>query len=768
MTDSTIETQPDSPDDNDDLHRQILKNIRDSRRHYAEWREEAKGCYDFYAGHQWAQEDIDILTSQGRPPVVFNRTARTINSVTGLEIQNRQEVSFFTRQLGNAGKSEVLTGAVKWSRDECDAEDEESEAFEDMIISGMGWTETRLDYETDAEGVILIERFDPLEGIVDHTAKKRNCEDSRFRGRIKSYSVDEFKQRWPGKDIPKGRFLSTEEEEKQVQDLTPGSYNPNLQDIPTDVKDVQVCQWQYYEIQKVRMVQDESGKMTEMPEDTFKQRKSVIDAAGMKHTKQSMPKRIYRQCFLTADEILEEEDCPVNDFTLHVITGLRDRNTNSWFGLVRPMQDPQRWANKWLSQIQHILNTQAKSGKLLWETGAFKNPRKAKEEWSSPDAMAELNAGGLAKVEQIQPAAYPDGVDRLLQYAMSAINDVPGVNLELMGLANRDQANVLEQSRKQAGVTILAKFFDSLRRYRKKQGRVNAEFVQEYISDGRLIRIAGPNGQQYIPLIRDPGMLKYDVVVDDAPTSTNMKEKTSAVLQSIMPMVLQEKIPVPPDVLDYTALPDDLIQKWKAYIQQQGQDPMRQQAQQLGMQGQQAEVASKQADAQAKTSKAKLDEANAAKIIHEIQNPPDNNIEMQKSAAELLLKREQMTQDIQLRREEMQHNIALKRDDMVMKHSVNSENAKMMAEASTKPTTTIQYNAEEALNTTAQTIQEMAAQMAQNSQRDTIILKEMVDNMSQSSLVLAAAIEKMGAPKIATAKRDAKGNLTAEIRPVLN
>ena len=616
-------SQPDLEEDDGkgELHRKILKCIKDSRRHYSDWQEEAKECYDFYAGNQWAQEDIDILTAQGRPPVVFNRTARTVNSVTGLEVQNRQEVNFFPRQMGSAGKSEMLTGAVKWSRDECDAEDEESEAFEDTVICGMGWTETRLDYETDPEGVILIERFDPLEGIVDHTAKKRNCEDSRYRGRIKTYSVEEYKERFPGKEVPKGKFIGSGDEDKEIQDLSPGGYSPDNQTNQVEAKEVQVCQWQYYEIEKIRMVQDEAGKMTEWPEEVFKQRKAALDAAKMQYTKQSMPKRVYKQCFLNADEILEEDECPVNDFTLKIITGLRDRNSNTWFGIVRPMKDPQRWANKWLSQIQHILNTQAKSGKLLWESGAFKNPRKAKEEWASPDAMAELNSGGLAKILQIQPAAYPQGVDRLLQYALEAINDVPGVNLELMGLANRDQPNVLEQSRKQAGVTILAKFFDSLRRYRKGQGRIHAEFVQQYISDGRLIRISGQLGPQYVQLIRDPDLIKYDVVVDDAPTSTNMKEKTFGALQAILPMVLQQNIPVPPELLDYAPLPEDLIQKWKQFIQKKSQDPMTQKMQQLGMQAQQADVQSKQADAQAKGAKAKLDEANAYKTIHEIQNP---------------------------------------------------------------------------------------------------------------------------------------------------
>jgi hypothetical protein len=47
------------------------------------------------------------------------------------------------------------------------------------------------------------------------------------------------------------------------------------------------------------------------------------------------------------------------------------------------MRDPQMLSNKTLSQVLHILNTNAKGG-LLIEQGAFRNPRDAEKDWSNP------------------------------------------------------------------------------------------------------------------------------------------------------------------------------------------------------------------------------------------------------------------------------------------------------------------------------------------------------------------------------------------------
>ena len=245
------------------------------------------------------------------------------------------------------------------------------------------------------------------------------------------------------------------------------------------------------------------------------------------------------------------------------------------------MKDPQRWANKWLSQMMHILNSQAKGG-IMAEKGAFDNQRDAEESWARAERITWMSRGSLtgqngAKVQAKPVAQFPAGFDRLLQYADEAIIKATGINMELLGMRDAQQAGVLEYQRKQSGLSILASFFDSLRRYRKLQGRGMLYLIQHYLSDGRMVRIVGDDMAQWVPLTKGQFSGEYDVIVDDSPTSPNEKEKTWQILQGILPGVKEMITPqVMLTLLDYSPLPTSLVEKLKTMGQQQmqqAQDP---------------------------------------------------------------------------------------------------------------------------------------------------------------------------------------------------
>src|SRR5215831_1345324 len=163
------------------------------------WHKEARLDFDFRAGEQWPEEDKKYMEdAQKRACLVFNQIDPVIDVVAGSEITNRQEVRYVPRQVGDAPVNETLTEAARWFRDECDAEFEESAAFADAATCGMGWTETRLDYEDNPDGDPKIERIDPLEMVWDNIAKQANIGDARriFRVRRKMPLID-AKTKWP-------------------------------------------------------------------------------------------------------------------------------------------------------------------------------------------------------------------------------------------------------------------------------------------------------------------------------------------------------------------------------------------------------------------------------------------------------------------------------------------------------------------------------------------------------------------------------------------
>src|ERR1700750_3003682 len=90
-------------------------------------------------------------------------------------------------------------------------------------------------------------------------------------------------------------------------------------------------------------------------------------------------RKVYRQAYI-GNVLLEVRDAPVpGHFSFKCITGKRDRNKNTFFGIVRAMKDPARWSNKWMSQTMHIMNTNAKGGIMAERGGFFENDAAGEE-----------------------------------------------------------------------------------------------------------------------------------------------------------------------------------------------------------------------------------------------------------------------------------------------------------------------------------------------------------------------------------------------------
>jgi hypothetical protein len=193
-------------------------------------------------------------------------------------------------------------------------------------------------------------------------------------------------------------------------------------------------------------------------------------------------------------------------------------------------------------------------------------------------------------------------------------------------------------------MAIIAWAFDAMRRYYRSIGRQQARYVIDYVPEGTLVLINGEQSKQYVPVVKSDLAFKFDVIVDESPTSANMKERVWMVLENIIPALIKAGIKIPPEVLDYSPLPADLAQKWKQTMQP---TPEEQKAQQRAKE---AELAKAEGEAKEKHTEAELNLAQAKKALADASAlPMDQNTEVQGEIAKTKIKADSDMQIAQMK-----------------------------------------------------------------------------------------------------------------------
>ena len=561
----------------------------------ANWRTQATEDLGFVAGEQLSDADKAILDEANRPHVVFNRVLTIIKAIAGMEINGRHEIVFTPEENDDTMVSEILSGTSRWMGDKCDGEDEQSEAFQQSTITGIGVTESRFTYEFGHKGKYVEEMFDCRELFWDRTAKKKNLVDARRMHRVRRMPLSDAMQMFPGKSrreldaswADAGVYYDTSPrsiEEKRIRD------GKNSYLDWDDTNEVTIVCTQWFEREPYYLVADEgTQEMVEMTVKEYRLLDRLRRLQGLPRLDGvRMTKRVYKQAFL-GNELLESGPAPLGQqFSWGVITGEFDAKRRFWYGLTRVVRDPQMWANKFMAQVMHIMNTTAKGG-ILAERDAFDDELEAEEGYALPDAITWLKSGALSgqnpKIMPKPGAGDAAAYVQLLQYAVNAIPQVTGVNFELLGQQDVQNPGVVEAMRKQAGMTVLATLFDALRRYRKILGRIRLNVIQTKLSDGRVIRIVGQQYTGAVRLAKEVTTGEFDVSVADAPTSPNQKEANWAIIQTMLSVPsFQDALMKNPDVLamvlEYSPLPSQLVSGIKRVITQQQNDPAKQQEQQ--------------------------------------------------------------------------------------------------------------------------------------------------------------------------------------------
>lgn len=551
----------------DDLFIRLKNKFYACRNAKEDWYTLAKEAYSLYHGDQWCKQDIESLKCKGRPYLTFNQVMPLINSVIGSEINNRRTIKYIPREVGDVKSNELLSSVADWFRNEANGAITDTEIFKDSLITGMGWGEITLDYANSLSGKPVIKRLDPFKMVWDADAALSNITDAKYLFYINTLPLETLKLMFPR--VEEHEFWIDDKNEDALLESS-DQFNEKVRDFGT------VIEARYKELDKVITYFDVfSKKEVTVPIKEYKNiSKKYFEEYGIELTGFEHYQEVVRRAFLGSTKILEEVDSPLapnGHFGWVCMTGYFDNINKRYYGLVKSIKDAQLCINKFFSEAVYNMNSQGKGG-LFVEKGAVDNFDEFRSTVNFVDELTILNNGGLNKIQPKPSGQISPALSSLLNFSEGQMSRVTGISQEFLGTREINQPGVLEAHRKQSSLNILAPLFDNLKMYRKMQGEIILYLIQNYLSDGRLVRILGNDKEQYVSLIKEEVSNKeYDIIIEDQPLAFNDSERNFQIITQLLPMIQQFMTPdIMLEIMRHSPLPSDLVDGLRnAYTKQQ-------------------------------------------------------------------------------------------------------------------------------------------------------------------------------------------------------
>lgn len=532
------------------------KDLKICRKQHDEFKKYDK----FVDGEQWDPEDEAKLKAEKRPTGVFNFVKRHVNVVSGVEILNRLGPQFLPRVLDNedaARLAELDTGCYDYVMENCNGTFEISQAFRDTVVRGMGFLKARLDQTSEAEDKIVWEKVDGLHMTWDCDAMgKENLDGARRFIYFSRVPTKEAAEEWPEHEgyIKSGAPSDFDDQfgvSAKIDQVVPPPYDPQnkyeTDAIDSSGKDHVIIKEGYWYVDEQYMDyvdpfdQSEKPAIKHMKKADFAKFKREYAAMYPEEPEvQGAPRtmRVWKRAFVIGGKTMEETDSPVQTgCPIKCITGEWAPNKQLYRGLPPLLKDPQQFLNKYVSQTQHSVATSPK-GVLLFEDGAFENYAMAEEQWASWAPFIPMKQGALSgqgkKFEYIPPTSPPPMLMEMWQSAIKVIEQIAGINLEMLGGGQGDVPGITMRQRQSVAMIAMAGFFNSYRRFLKAVAITTLELVGEFYTDDRVIHIGGQYDGQNVMLLKEDMRMLPLVTIDENPRNPNNQD---AQYQAIAPML---------------------------------------------------------------------------------------------------------------------------------------------------------------------------------------------------------------------------------------
>lgn len=460
----------------------------------------AKKCRDYKDGNQWTAEERKTLKTRKQPCITDNKIQDKVDTLMGLEKQQRTDPKAYPRNPGDEGAAEAATDALRYVADACDYQKTARKPMvENLIVEGWCYAEIYVDKKSKDRNVCA-EHIRVDRGYHDIRSLRPDFADKEYAGYFTWMDADVVKRKWKAAEtVVDGSFTAgtvpgtdTEHEDKPNRYIEVNGSRKRLQVFTHYHKQDGVwmsskwCKGGFLEAPQPSAYQDEDGN----------------------------------------------PDCNIEVQALY-----RDSEGNC-YGRVQRDLDQQDEHNKRRSKLLHLLNTK----RLITQKGNFDKINTARAELHKPDGVLEVNNIEQVKVEDNLDLA--DGQFKLLQYTDAQLAQT-GPNAALMGQSGliSGRAKELDQA---SGSLPLLPVFDAIDAIEIRIYRKMWLCIRQFWTDETWIRVTDDERKlKFVAL--NQTMTVGEQLAEQLKTADMPPEQKQAALQQIVADPRSQKPVIGPD-----------------------------------------------------------------------------------------------------------------------------------------------------------------------------------------------------------------------------
>lgn len=549
------------------------------------WREteviDGFGVYD--GSGQWLQEDYDKQVKDGMPVVTINKASPVIDAVSGFQIQNRFTATYQPRQIGDEGDEEqvnIVQNTVEYIEEDSGIPHEDSIAFRDMTICGVGATNHDIEYEEDnVNGDAKGWRIFPYLLLFDIAARGKNLRDANWCAEAKIISSHTAEQEIADANGDDDALVAASATDHRFLEYFDNTQLEGKLAVAFDY------QWRDKEIiWRARnpfldyqggdplldnYLADAIERFDFTTEDTLlvltSQQKTEfaeeLEALGIELKAKKQRRFRYYRARIIGNTIVEITDSlSQKGFSIKLMTGKFDEKNQCHYGMMRAIKEAQRLLNLAVSDYQGFLTTIPKGG-VEMEYDAVDDLNAFRDTYTKAKDIVIYAEGGLNKTRPKQTPPVPDGLMGMIDFAINSIMEVVGVTPSFMGeMDSKELTGKLQAQLVRTGLSVLALYFDAFRFYIHDRGKLMIDIVRVLADndDGRLVRnVIGKGNEKYLRLLKEDISSEYDIIVGEAPQTPNERQETFEKLMELTAMLAPKGIDLTSIAIPFSPLKKD-------------------------------------------------------------------------------------------------------------------------------------------------------------------------------------------------------------------